>query len=81
MNIDVLAQHITTDPAIQHGRPCIKGTRTSVQAILASLAGGDDITTITRAFAPATVDDVRACILYAALLAGEEEFIPQTQHA
>jgi uncharacterized protein (DUF433 family) len=41
-----LADRITIDPNLMHGRPCIRGLRISVADVLSMLAGGmsrDDI--------------------------------------
>jgi uncharacterized protein (DUF433 family) len=35
-----MSERIAIDPAIQHGRPVIRGTRVPVARILGSLAGG-----------------------------------------
>ena len=69
----LLEKHIIAIPHIQHGRPCIKGTRTPVYVVLESLANDMDFKSIKREFAPITTEDIQACILYAAFLADEEE--------
>jgi uncharacterized protein (DUF433 family) len=33
-------EHITTDPDVCHGKPCIKGTRVMVSVVLDNLAEG-----------------------------------------
>ena len=35
-----LEEHISVDPAIRHGKPCIKGTRVLVETVLANLHEG-----------------------------------------
>ena len=42
MSVD-WSDRITEDPAVQGGRPVIKGTRVAVQIIVGSLAGGTTI--------------------------------------
>lgn len=54
---------ITIDPAICHGKPVIRGTRTPVSAILDHLTGGDSFETIRREY-DLTDDDIRAAIAF-----------------
>ncbi|MEQ1794265.1 MAG: DUF433 domain-containing protein [Nitrospira sp.] len=59
---------ITVDPAICHGKPCIKGTRVMVSVVLDNIAAGktpDQITTVYRL----AKEDVQAALQYAAELA------------
>ena len=72
MKID---QYISVDPNIQHGKPCIKGTRTPVHVILEALATGLDFQKVIKEFSPITPEAIQACIYYAALLADEQELI------
>ena len=67
---------IVSNPNICHGKPCIRGTRIMVSVILDNLA--EDLTPeeIVREYPPLTLDDVRAALAYAAVLAGEEELVP-----
>ena len=67
---------ITVDPAICHGKPCVKGTRIMVAVILDNLAEGMTPDEIVTEYPPLTTADVRAAIAYAATLAREEELIP-----
>ena len=64
-------QHIASDPAVCHGKACIKGTRVMVTVILDSLASGDAADDVIRSFPSVTLDDVKATIGYAAELARE----------
>lgn len=77
VNREIIENHISVNPKIQHGRPCIKGTRTPVYVILEALASEMDFERVKKEFAPITAEDLHACILYAALLADEEELISQ----
>jgi uncharacterized protein (DUF433 family) len=74
-NKKLLEERIVIHPDIQHGKPCIKGIRTPVYVILEALATGMDFETIKKEFAPITIKDIQAGILYAALLANEQEVI------
>jgi len=47
------------------GKPVIKGTRLTVEFILNLLAHGATIAAITKEYHGVTVDDIRACILFA----------------
>ena len=77
LNKELLEKRIVVNPDIQHGRPCIKGTRTPAYVVLEALATGLDIEAVKKEFAPITTEDIRACILYGALLADEQELISQ----
>ena len=60
-----LLDRITKNPQILAGKPCIKGTRTSVAFILYLLAGGNNEGDIVKRYPHLTVADIRACCLYA----------------
>lgn len=63
--------HITSDPAICHGQPCIKGTRIMVSVVLDNLAAGVSIDELLGSYPPLTRADVQAAIAYAADLTRE----------
>ncbi len=67
---DILAR-ISIDPNVCFGKPCIRGHRIWVSLILDRLAGGDTQDDILADYPQLTVDDIRACIAYAAELARE----------
>ena len=69
----MLLERISIDPAICHGKPCIKGTRIPIFVILDSLAVGMTYDEIKEEYPPVTDEDIRACIFYASILAQEEE--------
>ncbi len=58
--------HITIDPAIRGGKPCVKGTRITVFDVLEYLAGGMTETQIIADFPALTTDDIHACLAFAA---------------
>ena len=68
-----LDKHIIVNPAIQQGKPCLRATRTPVYVILEALAMGMKTEEVKKEYAPLTDDGIRACMLYASLLASEEE--------
>jgi uncharacterized protein (DUF433 family) len=63
-----LADHprISVDPAVCGGRPTVAGTRMRVTDILEMLASGASADEIVRDFPYIKVEDVRACLAYAA---------------
>ncbi len=69
-------EHITTDPEICHGKPCIEGTRVMVSVVLDNLAEGLSPGEIVDEYPALTVKDVHAALAYAASLAREEEMVP-----
>lgn len=64
-------EHITVDPAICHGKACIKGTRIPVSVILDNLAAGLTTEEIMQSYPSLTRQAVQAAIAYAAELARE----------
>lgn len=60
-----LLERIVVDPAVVHGRPVVRGTRTRVSDILALLASGASEQEIVEDYPYLTVEDVRACLEYA----------------
>ena len=67
-------ERITVDPAIHFGKPCVAGTRITVQSVLELLDEGlsfDDI--IADYYPDLTVDDIRACLQYATALVSNED--------
>jgi len=69
-------QHISSDPKVCHGKPCIRGTRIMVTVVLDNLAAGLTPEEIVDEYPPLTLDGVRAALAYAAELAREEELVP-----
>lgn len=63
--------HITVDPAVCHGKACIKGTRIMVSVVLDNLAAGLTPEEIIRSYASLNEQDIRAAIAYAAELGRE----------
>jgi uncharacterized protein (DUF433 family) len=60
------SDHITTNPQVRSGKPCIKGTRMTVTDVLEYLAGGMSEDEILRDFPYLKRDDIRACLAFAA---------------
>jgi uncharacterized protein (DUF433 family) len=58
--------HITIDPRIRSGKPCIRGTRTAVADIFDYLGGGMTVAEILDDFPDLTAEDIQACFAFAA---------------
>ena len=58
--------HISIDPAVRSGKPCIKGTRITVYDILEYMAGGMSEEEILSDFPDLTKEDIRASLAFAA---------------
>ena len=65
---------ISVNPQIHFGKPCIAGTRITVQSVLELLNEGLSFEEIIRDYYPdLQVEDIRACLQYAiALIAAED---------
>lgn len=59
-------KHITTDPAILNGKPCIKGTRISVEFILELFASGATQAEILQTYPHLTAEAIEEALRYAA---------------
>jgi uncharacterized protein (DUF433 family) len=57
---------ITINPNIRSGKPIIRGLRYTVYDILSCLAAGMTVAEILEDFPDLTVDDIRACLSFAA---------------
>jgi len=62
-----LLNRITINQKVVVGKPVIRGTRLTVEFILNLLAHGSTIDEIIEEYRGLKVEDVRACILFAAL--------------
>lgn len=59
---------ITIDPAICHGKPCIRGLRYPVENLLELLAGGMSIEQVLEDYEDLEREDILAALSYAARL-------------
>lgn len=57
-------QHLVADPAILGGKPCLKGTRISVQIVLEWLASGASIATIHAKYPNLSEAALKEAVLY-----------------
>ncbi len=62
---------IACDPAICGGRPTVAGTRMRVTDVLEMLAGGVSEAEIVADFPYVKLEDIRACLAYAASITEE----------
>lgn len=63
-----ITERITIDPAICHGKPCIRGLRYPVENVLEWLAGGMTIEDILSDYEDLEREDILAALAYAARL-------------
>jgi len=64
-------KHITINPAVLHGKACIRGTRIPVAVVLANLADGLSPSEIIQSYPSLTAEGIQAALAYAADLAQE----------
>ena len=65
---------ITIDPQIHFGKPCVAGTRITVQGILELINTGIAFTEIIRDYYPdLVIEDIHACLQYAIALVAAED--------
>jgi uncharacterized protein (DUF433 family) len=57
---------ISADPAIMMGKPCVKGTRITVELILRKLGAGRTFPDLLEAYPHLSEDDLRAALAFAA---------------
>jgi uncharacterized protein (DUF433 family) len=57
---------ITSDPAVMLGKPCIKGTRITVELVLRWLSEGRSFAELLEAYPHISEDDIKAALAYAA---------------
>ncbi len=63
---------IEAKPTVMMGKPCVKGTRIPVYLLLEKMAAGESFEQLLAAYPQLSIEDLRACIEYAASLAAEE---------
>jgi len=57
---------IAADPAVMMGKPCIRGTRITVELILRKLGAGRSFADLLEAYPRLTEEDLRAALAFAA---------------
>ncbi|MGH9872685.1 MAG: DUF433 domain-containing protein [Pyrinomonadaceae bacterium] len=71
-----LAELITTDPEICHGKPCIRGLRYPVETILELLSSGMSTEEILADYEDLTREDILAVLAFAARLSQVQRLEP-----
>ncbi|MFM7146759.1 MAG: DUF433 domain-containing protein [Actinomycetales bacterium] len=64
---------ITRNPAVMAGKPCIRGTRVTVGALVGHVAAGKTADEIVEAYPYVTAEDIAQALSYAAWRAEEVE--------
>lgn len=67
---------ITIDPAICHGKPCIRSLRYPVENLLELLAGGMSVEQVLEDYEDLQREDILAALSYAARLAHVKRMEP-----
>jgi uncharacterized protein (DUF433 family) len=67
--------HIVSNPDILHGKPCIRGTRISVEFILELMASGGTRDAILRDYPYLTTEDIEEALRYASQFLSNEVVI------
>ncbi len=75
-NTDTLLARITVNPKVMVGKPTVRGLRITVEQILAALAAGVSQEELLADYPELEADDIRAALLYARELVGEEQVLP-----
>ena len=57
---------ITQTPGVMGGKPCIKGTRVTVEALIDHLSAGETTGEVLQGYPGLGEEDVRAALAYAA---------------
>lgn len=67
-------QRIAVDTEIHFGKPCVAGTRITVQSVLELVDDGRSFQEIVQDYYPdITVEDIHACLQYAIALVASED--------
>jgi uncharacterized protein (DUF433 family) len=74
--MDPLLSRITIDPAVCHGKPCVRGLRYPVETLLELLSSGMTHDDILADYPDLEWDDLRAVMAYAARLARTRRLQP-----
>jgi len=72
----ILLERITVDPAICHGKPCIRGLRYPVAFLLELLSGPEALEDVLLDYPDLEPDDFKAACLYAARLSQVHRITP-----
>jgi uncharacterized protein (DUF433 family) len=74
-----MSDRISVHPQIHFGKPCVAGTRITVENVLELVREGIPFAEIVRDYYPdLTADDIRACVQYAIDVMTLEDIHPAT---
>ena len=65
-------ERVEAKPSVMMGKPCVKGTRIPVYLLLEKMAAGETFEQLLASYPQLLVEDLRACLEYAAALAADE---------
>ena len=69
-----MIERIAVNPKIHFGKPCVAGTRITVQSVLELLDEGLSFKEIIQDYYPElTIEEIRACVQYAIALVAAED--------
>jgi uncharacterized protein (DUF433 family) len=71
-----ITDRITTDPAICHGKPCVRGLRYPVETVLEWLSAGMTIEEILADYEDLEREDILAVLAFAARLSQVKRIEP-----
>jgi uncharacterized protein (DUF433 family) len=77
--MDTLLSRITIDPAVCHGKPCVRGLRYPVETLLELLSSGMTIDEILADYQDLEREDIFAVLAFAARLARTRRLQPMAQ--
>jgi len=67
---------ITSDPAVCHGQPTVRGMRYTVESLLELLSAGMSIDEVLEDYPDLERDDLLAALEFGALAAGRRRVVP-----
>ena len=67
-------ERIALEPGVMGGKPCIRGTRVTVETIVGLVSAGYSTTDILRSYPYLVAEDLNEALTYAAWWAAEDEF-------
>src|SRR6516162_4452170 len=76
IGMDTLLSRITIDPAVCHGKPCVRGLRYPVETLLELLSSGMTIDEVLADYEDLERDDLLTVLAFAALLAPTRRLQP-----
>lgn len=73
-----LLTRITTDPAVCHGKPCVRGLRYPVEMLLDLLSSGMSEAEVLADYPDLEADDLLAVFAFSAELSRSKRLVPVT---